>query len=210
MKSVFSRLSRQQWAVLAFSLAYIIPFAAYYASIRDFEFLWYIAVLLFFLLLILFTVHRTGFPPFILWGLSLWGLLHMAGGGVVVGGDVLYAHMLIDLAGSGTELTVLKYDQAVHAFGFGIVTLVAHHLMRPHWRSGASSALLYIAAALVAMGLGTVNEIVEFIAVVAAPETGVGGYYNTALDLVFNAFGAVLAVCFLAWRESRSVGRELN
>jgi putative membrane protein len=44
------------------------------------------------------------------------------------------------------------------------------------------------------MGLGALNEIVEFAAVVASPSTGVGGYYNTALDLVFNGLGATLAV----------------
>jgi uncharacterized membrane protein YjdF len=193
-------LSRNQWAVLLFSLAYILPFSAYYISIKDFEFLWYIAVLLFFLLLIIFTVNKTKFTPVILWGLSIWGLLHMAGGGIPVGDSVLYAYKLIDIAGNG-EFSILKYDQFVHAFGFGVTTLVAHHLMAPRWANGSSRALLYVFAALVGMGLGSVNEIVEFIAVATFPETGVGGYFNTALDIVFNALGATAAALFLAWRD---------
>ncbi len=44
------------------------------------------------------------------------------------------------------------------------------------------------------MGLGAVNEIIEFIAVVVFPNTNVGGYVNTALDLVFNAAGAITAM----------------
>ena len=35
--------------------------------------------------------------------------------------------------------------------------------------------------------------IIEFGAVLALPETGVGGYYNTAIDLVANGLGALLA-----------------
>lgn len=197
-------LSRSQLAVLLFSLLYILPFSFYYISIKDFEFLWYIAVLLFFLLLIVFTVHKTHFTLIILWGLSIWGLLHMAGGGVPVGDGVLYSYKLIDIVGSG-EFTILKFDQMVHAFGFGVATLVAHHLMAPRWDSGASKTLLYISVAFVGMGLGSINEIVEFIAVVTFPETGVGGYYNTALDIVFNALGAGATAVFLAFKNENNI-----
>jgi len=197
-------LTRSQLAVLLFSLLYILPFSFYYISIKDFEFLWYIAVLLLFLLLVLFTVHKTHFTPLILWGLSLWGLLHMAGGGVPVADGVLYSYKLIDIVGNG-ESAILKFDQAVHAFGFAVATLVAHHLMAPRWAPNASRTLLYIGAALIGMGLGAVNEIVEFIAVVTFPETGVGGYFNTALDLVFNTLGAVAAAIFLALKNKNTI-----
>lgn len=197
-------LSRSQLAVLFFSLLYILPFSFYYISIKDFEFLWYIAVLLLFLILIVCTVHKTHFTPLILWGLSIWGLLHMSGGGIPVGDGVLYSYKLIDIVGDG-EFTILKFDQVVHAFGFGVATLVAHHLMAPRWAHGASKMLLYIGAALVGMGLGAINEIVEFIAVVTFPETGVGGYFNTALDLVFNAFGSIIAATFLFFKNRSSI-----
>ena len=42
------------------------------------------------------------------------------------------------------------------------------------------------------------DEIIEFIAVLSVPDTNVGGYYNTALDLCFNALGAVIAVALVA------------
>jgi putative membrane protein len=38
---------------------------------------------------------------------------------------------------------------------------------------------------------------VEFIAVLSFPQTNVGGYVNTSLDLVFNALGAIAAVIFI-------------
>jgi len=188
------------WAVLLFSSAYTLGFAAYYISIANYEFLWYVAVLVFFLLLILGTIGKSKFTPIILWGLSIWGLLHMAGGGVPVGDGVLYGVQLIDFISNG-EYTILRYDQFTHAFGFGVSTLVAHHLLAPRWKEGASKALLYSLAAGVGMGLGSINEIVEFIAVLTFPETGVGGYINTSLDLVFNMVGAVAAALFLAWKN---------
>ncbi|MBK5932661.1 hypothetical protein CCR78_01460, partial [Rhodovulum imhoffii] len=115
------------------------------------------------------------------------------GGGVPVGDSVLYAAVLVPVV-ENAEMTILKYDQAVHAYGFGVTAWLLHHLLVRHYppARGSLSALAF--PALGAMGLGAVNEIVEFIAVLAVPETNVGGYVNTALDLVFNAFGACITV----------------
>lgn len=196
------QFTSSQWKVLLFSLAYTLGFGSHYIITANYEFLWYVAILVFFLVLLITTIHKSHFSPLILWGLSLWGLLHMAGGSIPVGDGVLYGVQLIDLISSG-EYTILRYDQFVHMFGFGVATLVAHSLLAPRWKEGASRALLYALAAGVGMGLGTVNEIVEFIAVVTFPETGVGGYVNTSLDLVANMVGAVAAAFFLSFRDKR-------
>jgi len=45
-------------------------------------------------------------------------------GNLRVGGEVLYNLQLIPV--------VLRYDQFVHAVGFGTATLVCHHLLRPY------------------------------------------------------------------------------
>jgi len=185
---------RKYRSVLIFSLLYVIGFSAYYIAIKDFEFLWYVFVLVALFALILSTLHRSQFPPYIVWGLSLWGLLHMAGGGVVVGGKVLYAHILIPLFNGGGELVLLKYDQVVHAFGFGVATLVVYHLIRPYLNEKVNWKVLYPIIIVAGMGLGALNEIIEFGAVLFFPETGVGGYMNTALDLVFNTLGACVAI----------------
>jgi len=185
-----------------FSLAYTVGFGAYHVASANYEFLWYAAVLVLFLILLVTTIHTSKFSPLILWGLSIWGLLHMAGGSIPVGDGVLYGAQLLNIISDG-EIAILKYDQFVHAYGFAIATLVAHHLLALRWKEGASKALLYALAAGVGMGLGALNEIVEFIAVLTFPETGVGGYFNTALDLVSNMVGAVGAAFFLAWRNHK-------
>lgn len=190
------RLKKGEWFILVFSLIYILAFAIYYISIKNYEFLWYVAVLVFFFVLVGATLHRSKFDYVILWGLSIWGLLHMAGGGVRIGDSVLYAWEMIKIANVG-DTFILKFDQFVHFYGFAVTTLVAHHLLKPYWNNNVNYKIVYPALAAISMGLGALNEIVEFTAVVLFSETGVGGYFNTALDLVFNTFGAIFAVFFI-------------
>jgi hypothetical protein len=63
---------------------------------------------------------------------------------------------------------------------------------------------LIILVALMGCGLGALNEIVEFIAVKAMPETNVGGYDNTLWDMVFNLIGASIAATWAVSRVRRS------
>lgn len=192
----FLQAVRKNFGVLVFSAIYTVAFATYYIYQGDFEFLWYVAVLVGLFLLILLTLNRSKFDRVALWGLSLWGLLHMAGGGIVVGGNVLYAFTLVPLIADG-EMTILKYDQFVHMFGFAVATIVGWQLLSPHLLKTFSRKAIYFLLILIGAGFGVLNEIVEFIAVLSFPETGVGGYINTSLDLVSNTVGAIAAVFFI-------------
>jgi len=197
-------IRKGQWFLILFNLTYVLIFTTYYVSIKNYEFLWYVAVLVFFFVLITSTIHKSKFDYVILWGLTLWGLMHMAGGGVVVNGDVLYALPLIPLIGTG-DLLVLKYDQFVHFFGFGVATLVVYHLLKPYLNEKTNWKVIYPILIVAGAGLGVLNEIVEFVAVLTVPDTGVGGYGNTALDLIFNTLGATAAVIFIHTRRKRTV-----
>jgi len=162
------------------------------------EFVFYIVVM-FVLMAAIAAVHRrVRLSRTALWGLSLWGLAHMAGGmapvpaGWPINGEhrVLYSWWLIP--------NLLKYDQVVHAFGFGVTTLVCWEGLRsllidagrPDPQPSLGSLTLCAAAA---MGFGALNEVVEFVATLLVPETNVGGYINTGWDLVSNLCGTVLA-----------------
>ncbi len=186
--------------VTLFTLAYVLIYAIYYISIRNFEFLWYILVLAFFFGLILFTVNKTKFDYLILWGLSIWGLLHMSGGGLIINGDVLYNFEIFRFIDVG-DTYILKFDQFVHAFGFFVTALVAFHLIKRQVKGKPNWTSIYIASALISMGLGVVNEIVEFIATMSIDQVNVGGYYNTALDLIANSIGAFLAIFLMRVRK---------
>jgi uncharacterized membrane protein YjdF len=156
--------------------------------------------MVFFFVLILLTLHRSKFDYFILGGLSVWGFMHMAGGGVMVQGDVLYALPLVHIFGSGDSL-VLKYDQLVHMIGFGVSTLVAFHLIRPYLNTHVNWTVMFPLIVLAGMGVGALNEIIEYVAVLAFPETGVGGYDNTMIDMIFNTLGAIVAVFVIYFRR---------
>jgi uncharacterized membrane protein YjdF len=145
------------------------------------------------------SLGKAEYPPAILWALSLWGLMHMAGGGVPMNGSVLYNLVLIPITTVGDSV-ILKYDQFVHAFGFGVTAWLLHHLLTRHFPETRGTATALVFPALAAMGLGAVNEMIEFTAVLLVPDTNVGGYTNTALDLVFNALGAVIAMVWIGLR----------
>jgi putative membrane protein len=183
--------------LLICTLAYLIPFTVAFVSKGNGEFIWYALIVVGLFLLVIGTLPTSRFPKGVLWALSAWALLHMAGGGVKVGAGVLYGLQLLPIYNGGGEMIILKYDQVVHAFGFGICAYIVFHFLKrycaePH-RFG-----VYAIAALGGVGMGVLNEIAEFIAVILFPNNGVGGYVNTSLDLVFNTLGAVIVMSAVA------------
>ena len=193
---------REHWFLIGFNALYIVGFGAYYLLQHNLEFLWYVAVMVFFfVLLVMLMREQAEFPLALLWGLSIWGLLHMAGGGIQIGDHVLYAQILLPLIDQG-DLILLKYDQVVHAFGFGVATFLSHHLMVRYVKPLNKGFAYFLLIALAGTGFGVLNEIVEFIAVLVVHDTGVGGYYNIALDLVFNTVGASIAA-YLIYRSTK-------
>ena len=146
------------------------------------------------LVYVVWAVHRSvQLSQTVIWALSFWGLAHMAGGLVIVpeswpidsGSRVLYSLWLVP--------DYLKYDQLVHAYGFGVATWVCwqgmHGAFRKRGRQIGPTAGLMILAATAGMGLGALNELIEFLATLLIPETNVGGYINTGWDLVANFVG---------------------
>ena len=146
----------------------------------------------------------------LLWGLSLWGALHLFGGTVTLPEGWL---------ASGPERVFynlwiiperLKYDQVVHAFGFGMTTWLCWQALRSALvkRCGSPGAVqlswgLAILCIAAGMGFGALNEVLEFAATLTVPNTNVGGYENTAWDLVSNLVGSVLAMTVIACHERR-------
>lgn len=169
------------------------------------EFIFYIVVMLI-LIGVMSTVHRrVGLTIPLLWAFSLWGFAHMAGGlcplpsGWPYNGDlaVLYSAWIIP--------QWLKYDQIVHAYGFGVTTWLCWHLLSMALRQPDGSAVrpsfgMLILCAAGGMGFGALNEVIEFIAVLTIPNTNVGGYENTGWDLVSNLVGASIAAVIIRCR----------
>jgi hypothetical protein len=198
---------KRLWPVATFTLAYLVA-ALVMAAVRgNLEFLFYIAVVLVVIGGIWVVDRYVGLNGAVLWGLSVWGLAHMAGGLLVVPegwpvndeSRVLYSMWIL----TGR----LKYDHVVHAYGFGMTTWVCWQGLRAavQRRAGVISPTfgLMVLSATAGLGFGALNEVVEFVATLLVPETNVGGYRNTGWDLVANLFGATAAVT-LIWLRGRA------
>jgi len=198
---------KRLWPVATFTLAYLVA-ALVMAAVRgNLEFLFYIAVVLVVIGGIWVVDRYVGLNGAVLWGLSVWGLAHMAGGLLVVPegwpvndeSRVLYSMWIL----TGR----LKDDHVVDAYGFGRTSWVCWQVLRAavQRRAGVISPTfgLMVLSATAGLGFGALNEVVEFVATLLVPETNVGGYRNTGWDLVANLFGATAAVT-LIWLRGRA------
>ncbi|MEM0896742.1 MAG: hypothetical protein AAGJ79_07625 [Verrucomicrobiota bacterium] len=196
----------QMRAIMIFSAIYIVASVLVSWSVGNSEFVFYIVVMALLIGALLAVHRRVGISATLGWCLSLWGLFHMAGGLVPAmeswprheNGAVLYNVWIIP--------DVFKYDQFVHAYGFGIATWLCWQALSARTLGEDKQALrptfgIMVLCAAGGMGLGALNEVVEFIATQTLPETNVGGYVNTGLDLVFNTIGAVIAAAVIHWRR---------
>ena len=202
----FGQRIREVWPVVAFTAAYLAAALGGALLRRNLEFVFYIGTMLVFIAIVALLDRRVRLSRGALWALSAWGAAHMAGGLVPVpsswpvneGQQVLYSLWLIPER--------LKYDQLVHAFGFGATTWVCWEGVRSvlptavAHRPGPGILTLCGAAG---MGFGALNEVIEFAATLLVPETNVGGYLNTGWDLVANLVGAAAAVALIALSASR-------
>jgi len=131
---------------------------------------------------------------------------HMLGGSVYIGGTRLYDLVILPLVNGGGELVILKYDQLIHAYCYVAIGILVYYALKKHVSKGSKTALATFAI-LAAVGIGLLNEVIEFAMVLfAGAAEAVGGYYNTALDLVFNLIGAaIIGVLFVSNKQDLSV-----
>jgi uncharacterized membrane protein YjdF len=199
---------RELWPVILFTAAYLLAALVGVVRTGNGEFVFYLVVM-FILLAVVVVVHRrVHFSRTVLWGLSLWGALHMAGGllpvpnGWPINGEIRVLYSLWLMPG------YLKYDQLIHAFGFGVTMLVCweglQSMLRPYLPRDAQlrpTLGMVTLCAAASLGFGALNEIVEFAATLLVPETNVGGYENTGWDLVSNMVGAVVVATWVYFKK---------
>lgn len=206
-----------------FTAAYLVASAFGAWAVGNGEFVFYIAVMLVLIGAVLGIDRRVGFSPALMWCLTTWGAIHMAGGLVPVpeawpiNGDqrVLYSWWIVTFATASEGIVTygIKYDQLTHAFGFGVTAWACWQGLVRTIRSARAEdqrnseidewveptlgrlTLCFTAA----MGFGALNEVVEFIATRLGP-TNVGGYTNTGYDLIANGVGALIAVVMIRYR----------
>lgn len=190
-------------ALLAFTLLYIAGAGIYFFLTGVKEFTFYLLVLLILVGIITWLLPRMKLPTWSLWLLSILGLLHALGGGVKVHGDVLYNWVMIPIVNNGVNgITLWRFDQLVHPYGTAIAAIILYFVIA---RAAKLPRIWMVAiAALAAMGLGSINEVIEFITKLTVPHTDVGGYDNTALDLCSNFIGSLIGAGFAAFKWGKN------
>lgn len=199
---------RQVAVILGFTLLYVIAATILAFTLGNSEFILYIVVMAVIMFGLMAVHRRVGLSHSLLWSLSLWGLLHMAGGLVPIPagwhspdvGNVLYNLWFIP--------GHLRYDQAVHAYGFGITTwlcwqALSARVLDEHGAPLRPTPGLMVLCAAAGIGFGALNEVIEFFATLSLPETNVGGYVNTGWDLVANLVGSTTAALSI-WFTQRN------
>jgi putative membrane protein len=198
--------SNQQWLVIAFSATYLLAGGLYFARDFNLEFVIYVAVIVAIFAGVFATLRYTTFPTWMLWLLSLWGLMHVAGGAIQTVDGVLFAYKIYPFLDWGGEFYILKYDQVVHGYLYALVALMSYHTLRVPLGITGHTFLVALAAALISLGISGLNEIMEFLIAVSIERNGVGGYANAMIDLCFNWGGAVVAVIgYALWERRRRV-----
>jgi len=197
--------ARTRW-VLLFVLLYLAAAIAAAVVVWNPEFIFYSLAVVVIVAIVGYMDGRVTFSQLALWGLAIWGLAHLAGGQLPIPLTVTEPGKASVLYNLRILPWLPKYDQIIHAYGFGVSVIVAHEALSAHFgRRLPVSWPIGAAVFLIGLGLGAVNEIIEFAAVLMVPETNVGGYRNTGWDLVSNATGALLAVIFLAIRRPTTI-----
>lgn len=207
-----SRPFRGELPVIGFTLAYMAVALGAALVFRNREFIFYLVVMAVLLAAVICVHLKVRFHTGTLWGLSFWGLAHMAGGLMPIPqtwprlgeSQVLYNLWLVP--------GLLKFDQLVHAYGFGLVTWMCWQGVQKALRDCGRTVLptfgLLTICAAAGMGFGALNEVVEFVAVLTLPGTNVGGYVNTGWDLVSNLAGTILGAVLIRVCSARRTGGE--
>ncbi|MCC6509161.1 MAG: hypothetical protein IT423_08645 [Pirellulaceae bacterium] len=183
--------------VAAFTILYLAVGMVLAAGKKNWEFVFYIPIVVLFGLIAVAIRHRANLPMSLLWCLSVWGLLHVVGGvievpaGWPVDGDKRSFYSWEIIPG------ILVYDKPVHAFGFGIATWACWRGLSATCGDSTPTVGRLTLAVLAGMGLGALNEVVEFIAS-QTMDTNVGGYVNTGGDLIANMVGGLFASLLIA------------
>ena len=175
---------------------FLASYLVYFAAIGNYEFTGYIIItaIVFYALIKLDKIYN--FPLYSIWLFVGWVVLHMLGGSIIIDnqGSRLYAWQIFNWVGDPYYL--LKYDQIVHAYCYVVISILIFFALKKHFKNNQTNALV-VFTILASIGIGMLNEVIEFAMVVFADASkGVGGYYNTALDIVFNLIGAIIGALF--------------
>src|SRR3989344_5858404 len=171
--------------MLFFMIFYLLVFTFISVIEGNYEFIFYSINMTIILVLIGMYRNEISLSVPLAVGFVVMVILHTFGGFIHLHGTRLYDYWLIP--------NILKYDNVSHFIGAFITSFVAYNLLLFHFdkKKKLKNIILIFLILTISLGIHSINEILEFMAVVfLGASNAVGGYYNNSLDLVFNFLGA--------------------
>ncbi len=170
--------------IVLFLVLCVFRYYALFVSYRGIENIHEFFVYALFLLAVVGLLWRhfrdLAFPAYLLPLVELGILIHFFGAFVQIGGERLYETIFLGV----------PYDKFVHFTNALIACLFVRHLFVTFNFPRTRLSLLFIM--LIAMGLGALIEIVEYVVVITIPHNGVGDYDNNMQDLCANMAGCLV------------------
>jgi putative membrane protein len=142
-------------------------------------------------------LRRAVLPGLLVTGLAVAAIMTLAGGLINVGQNVLY-NLSVGPYSRALGTHFLQYDHLAHAYVSFVVAFACWVMLAAPHAAGGHRRELVILSVGTALGLGAVNEVVEFTATLAHHGAHAGGYWNTGWDLVCNLIGATTAGIVIA------------
>jgi putative membrane protein len=189
-------VKKSEWLVLVFNFTYLILFALHFLNRGNYEFIWYIFIMLILIGVFSLLHKKYNFSTLTLVGLSVWGIAHMFGGSTLLGEPRVYARILVNLFTTG-DTTLFRYDHLLHFYFYVVMTSMIYQIAKRYFKKDAHWLAVSGLVVFASMGVGAFNKIIEFLPVLFLPETGVGGYYNVAWDIIFNTLGALATIVYI-------------
>lgn len=144
---------RSLYPVGFFTLAYLLLAAGAAFRFQNWEFVAYIAVILFIAYITVRVHFRVGLTSWTLWALSFWGLIHMVGGLVTLPAGWPFAGEKAVFYNLWIIPEWIKYDHMVHFFGFGVATWVCWQILYPHVKHMRRTGVLIFCISRIGFGV---------------------------------------------------------
>jgi len=162
---------------------------------QNYEFLLYAITIIVLIVILYKTDQYFKYNQLGLWLFNIWLVLHILGGLASYRNVRFYDLILLDLVGDPYH--ILKYDQFVHFYCYIVISMLMWSVLHKIVKQNISSTVVCVVTILAASSVGAINEIIEFFAFIMLGTAGVGGYINTAIDLVANLLGAIVGTLYM-------------
>ncbi len=193
-------------SVVLVTVLYLVAATSAAITLQNWDFLKTYIPFLIAISALLATLHRRiHFSHTLLWALTLWGAMHLAGGLVRIP-ETWDSHGEHQILSSWLMIgTWLKYDHLAHTFGFGTCTWLIWESFRASIQARLGRKLypsigMILLCIFAAMGLGAISELIEFITIHKTPLNSSQGQLDTYWDLFANLIGCLFAGVLILFR----------